>query len=276
MTSRATLQGKVAASEGGSGPEVGGGWAGAGGIGGLGGFTVAPHPLLGSMAAPGPDAQGGAGGDNPAKDMAALQNFQSMDWLFKKERIFLLAQFWQQVRELRARCRRGPAAPDGTWWRRRGAPRRRAEPLPPARTSPPPHVCRGLAYPSGRGLAMVRARQGVGAVWRPPVATVEARLAADRCGAHLGGGPRGACQPASHCVITEPHRNFHRDTKAAAARGTAGAASRQPPAGGGSWRQEGRVTDVLCWWSLWEARPRRSSGLSVLAPQRRLAEAQRR
>lgn len=107
MTSRATLQGKVAASEGGSGPEVGGGWAGAGGIGGLGGFTVAPHPLLGSMAAPGPDAQGGAGGDNPAKDMAALQNFQSMDWLFKKERIFLLAQFWQQVREHRARCRRG-------------------------------------------------------------------------------------------------------------------------------------------------------------------------
>lgn len=23
---------------------------------------------------------------------------QSMDWLFKKERIYLLAQFWQQVR----------------------------------------------------------------------------------------------------------------------------------------------------------------------------------
>ncbi|XP_069182004.1 homeobox protein cut isoform X4 [Procambarus clarkii] len=49
------------------------------------------------MAAPGPDAQGGAGGDTPGKDMAALHNFQSMDWLFKKERIFLLAQFWQQV-----------------------------------------------------------------------------------------------------------------------------------------------------------------------------------
>ncbi|XP_069979832.1 homeobox protein cut isoform X33 [Penaeus vannamei] len=50
------------------------------------------------MAAPGPDAQGGAGGENPGKDMAALHNLQSMDWLFKKERIFLLAQFWQQVR----------------------------------------------------------------------------------------------------------------------------------------------------------------------------------
>ncbi|XP_069956711.1 homeobox protein cut isoform X7 [Cherax quadricarinatus] len=48
------------------------------------------------MAAPGPDAQGGAGADAPCKDMAALHNFQSMDWLFKKERIFLLAQFWQQ------------------------------------------------------------------------------------------------------------------------------------------------------------------------------------
>ncbi|XP_047477976.1 homeobox protein cut-like isoform X6 [Penaeus chinensis] len=48
------------------------------------------------MAAPGPDAQGGAGGENPGKDMAALHNLQSMDWLFKKERIFLLAQFWQQ------------------------------------------------------------------------------------------------------------------------------------------------------------------------------------
>lgn len=89
---------KVAASEGGSGPEVGGGWQGPGAVGGWGGFTVAPHPLLGSMAAPGPDAQGGAGGENPGKDMAALHNLQSMDWLFKKERIFLLAQFWQQVR----------------------------------------------------------------------------------------------------------------------------------------------------------------------------------
>ncbi|KAK0077749.1 hypothetical protein PV325_003488, partial [Microctonus aethiopoides] len=26
-----------------------------------------------------------------------LQAMQSMDWLFKKERIYLLAQFWQQV-----------------------------------------------------------------------------------------------------------------------------------------------------------------------------------
>lgn len=25
---------------------------------------------------------------------------QSMDWLFKKERIYLLAQFWQQVRPM--------------------------------------------------------------------------------------------------------------------------------------------------------------------------------
>lgn len=29
-----------------------------------------------------------------------LQAMQSMDWLFKKERIFLLAQFWQQVRNI--------------------------------------------------------------------------------------------------------------------------------------------------------------------------------
>lgn len=28
-----------------------------------------------------------------------IQTMQSMDWLFKKERIYLLAQFWQQVRE---------------------------------------------------------------------------------------------------------------------------------------------------------------------------------
>lgn len=27
-----------------------------------------------------------------------IQEMQSMDWLFKKERIYLLAQFWQQVR----------------------------------------------------------------------------------------------------------------------------------------------------------------------------------
>lgn len=27
-----------------------------------------------------------------------LPAVQSMDWLFKKERIYLLAQFWQQVR----------------------------------------------------------------------------------------------------------------------------------------------------------------------------------
>lgn len=26
-----------------------------------------------------------------------LQTMQSMEWLFKKERIYLLAQFWQQV-----------------------------------------------------------------------------------------------------------------------------------------------------------------------------------
>ncbi|KAK9887305.1 hypothetical protein WA026_021615 [Henosepilachna vigintioctopunctata] len=29
-----------------------------------------------------------------------LQPIQSMDWLFKKERIYLLAQFWQQVSKL--------------------------------------------------------------------------------------------------------------------------------------------------------------------------------
>lgn len=28
-----------------------------------------------------------------------VQAMQSMDWLFKKERIYLLAQFWQQVKE---------------------------------------------------------------------------------------------------------------------------------------------------------------------------------
>lgn len=32
----------------------------------------------------------------PNADMD-LQTMQSMDWLFKKERIYLLAQFWQQV-----------------------------------------------------------------------------------------------------------------------------------------------------------------------------------
>lgn len=32
----------------------------------------------------------------PPADMD-LQAMQSMDWLFKKERIYLLAQFWQQV-----------------------------------------------------------------------------------------------------------------------------------------------------------------------------------
>lgn len=32
----------------------------------------------------------------PPADMD-LQTMQSMDWLFKKERIYLLAQFWQQV-----------------------------------------------------------------------------------------------------------------------------------------------------------------------------------
>ncbi|KAK3852978.1 hypothetical protein Pmani_006010 [Petrolisthes manimaculis] len=51
------------------------------------------------MAAPGPEAQGGTRGDIPANDIAALQHIQPMEWLFKKERIFLLAQFWQQVRE---------------------------------------------------------------------------------------------------------------------------------------------------------------------------------
>lgn len=28
-----------------------------------------------------------------------VQAMQSMDWLFKKERIYLLAQFWQQVKK---------------------------------------------------------------------------------------------------------------------------------------------------------------------------------
>lgn len=32
-----------------------------------------------------------------AADMDSLPAVQSMDWLFKKERIYLLAQFWQQV-----------------------------------------------------------------------------------------------------------------------------------------------------------------------------------
>lgn len=32
-----------------------------------------------------------------ADDMDSIPAVQSMDWLFKKERIYLLAQFWQQV-----------------------------------------------------------------------------------------------------------------------------------------------------------------------------------
>ena len=32
-------------------------------------------------------------------DMDSLP-IQSMDWLFKKERIYLLAQFWQQVSQV--------------------------------------------------------------------------------------------------------------------------------------------------------------------------------
>lgn len=34
-----------------------------------------------------------------ADDMDSIPAVQSMDWLFKKERIYLLAQFWQQVSE---------------------------------------------------------------------------------------------------------------------------------------------------------------------------------
>lgn len=37
-----------------------------------------------------------AGTDSDDIDMDSLP-VQSMDWLFKKERIYLLAQFWQQV-----------------------------------------------------------------------------------------------------------------------------------------------------------------------------------
>ncbi|CAF4886103.1 unnamed protein product [Pieris macdunnoughi] len=33
----------------------------------------------------------------PAAPEAEVQAMHSMDWLFKKERIYLLAQFWQQV-----------------------------------------------------------------------------------------------------------------------------------------------------------------------------------
>jgi hypothetical protein len=33
-----------------------------------------------------------------------IQAMQSMDWLFKKERIYLLAQFWQQVSPAVALC----------------------------------------------------------------------------------------------------------------------------------------------------------------------------
>ncbi|CAG9104001.1 unnamed protein product [Plutella xylostella] len=32
----------------------------------------------------------------PAAPEAEVQAMHSMDWLFKKERIYLLAQFWQQ------------------------------------------------------------------------------------------------------------------------------------------------------------------------------------
>lgn len=34
----------------------------------------------------------------PAAPEAEVQAMHSMDWLFKKERIYLLAQFWQQVK----------------------------------------------------------------------------------------------------------------------------------------------------------------------------------
>lgn len=33
----------------------------------------------------------------PAPADMDLQAMQSMDWLFKKEKIYMLAQFWQQV-----------------------------------------------------------------------------------------------------------------------------------------------------------------------------------
>lgn len=38
----------------------------------------------------------GTGAGATDMDLPAVQ---SMDWLFKKERIYLLAQFWQQVRD---------------------------------------------------------------------------------------------------------------------------------------------------------------------------------
>lgn len=59
--------------------------------------TVAPTPLAPGMAAPGHGAHDGMGDASKMPDLATLQNLQSMDWLLKKERIFLLAQFWQQV-----------------------------------------------------------------------------------------------------------------------------------------------------------------------------------
>lgn len=43
------------------------------------------------MAAPGPETHGGP---SPPSPFLGVNN---MDWLLKKEKIFLLAQFWQQV-----------------------------------------------------------------------------------------------------------------------------------------------------------------------------------
>lgn len=155
----------------------------AGGIGSLGRFTVAPPSLQGSMAALGNSTQGSGGADNPVKDMPALQNLQFMDRLFNKERIFLLAQFWQQVREDQARA-----------WCRCGSGRHVvAEPRCPSSPGCPSAPCKHAAprlYCSPTGLReRARLWLGRGAAagrWRRLVATVEARLTADRCGGSPG------------------------------------------------------------------------------------------
>ncbi|CAH2051636.1 unnamed protein product, partial [Iphiclides podalirius] len=48
----------------------------------------------------------------PAAPEAEVQAMHSMDWLFKKERIYLLAQFWQQVMRSRKRNTDETRAPD--------------------------------------------------------------------------------------------------------------------------------------------------------------------
>lgn len=88
----ASLQGLIGLEGGGIG---GGGVVGSGVGGGLVTNTRQHHHTQSSRMQPTlPQSNAGSPQD---MDLPAAQ---SMDWLFKKERIYLLAQFWQQVCEL--------------------------------------------------------------------------------------------------------------------------------------------------------------------------------